>query len=116
MPLPTIVRLVLAVVILFAAYLLLQLVPLLVAGPTDLGSFLGRAVQCALAIAVAVALAQRRRWAATGLVLLGAAVAATALYDAFVPGILALLHALAIAAVALLAAFYLAQLVRPALR
>jgi hypothetical protein len=69
------------------------------------------AVQAVLAILAAVAVWRQQRWAGATLILLGASVAATALIEAFVLGILGWLYALLIAVVAILIALLLAAYV-----
>ena len=59
------------------------------------------ALQAALAILAAVGVWRRQRWAAAALLLLGASIAATALVEAFVFGIIAWLYALLIAIAAI---------------
>lgn len=79
--------------------------------PGSLLLFLGFALQAVLAILAAVGVWRRQRWAAAALLLLGASVAATALVEAFVLGILgwlvALLIAIAAIGIALLLGAYL---------
>lgn len=68
------------------------------------------ALQAVLAILAAVGVWRRRRWAAVSLLMLGASVAATALTESFVLGLIGWLYALLIAiaaiAIALLLALY----------
>ena len=64
-----------------------------------------------LAILAAVGVWRQRRWAGAMLLLLGASIAATALVDAFVLGIVAWLYALLIAIAAIAIAFLLAAYV-----
>ena len=59
------------------------------------------ALQAALAILAAVGVWRQQRWAAAALLLLGASIAATALVEAFVFGIIAWLYALLIAIAAI---------------
>jgi hypothetical protein len=65
------------------------------------------AVQAVLAILAAVGVWRQQRWAGATLILLGASIAATALLEAFVLGIIAWLYALLIAVVAILIALLL---------
>lgn len=69
------------------------------------------ALQAALAILVAIGVWRRQRWAAAALLLLGASIAATALVEAFVFGIIAWLHALLIAIAAIVIALLLSAYV-----
>jgi hypothetical protein len=69
--------------------------------PGSLLLFVGFALQAVLAILAAVGVWRRQPWAATALLLLGASVAATALVEAFVLGIIGWLYALLIAIVAI---------------
>ena len=65
------------------------------------------ALQAVLAILAAVRVWRRQRWAGTTLLLLGITVAATALVEAFVLGIIPWLYALLIAVAAMLIALLL---------
>jgi hypothetical protein len=65
--------------------------------PTSLLLFVGFALQAVLAILAAFGVWRRQPWAAAAVLLLGASIAATALIEAFVLGIIAWLHALLIA-------------------
>jgi hypothetical protein len=69
--------------------------------PGSLLLFLGFALQAVLAILAAVGVWRRQRWAAAALLLLGASIAATALVEAFVLGIIGWLSALLIAIAAI---------------
>jgi hypothetical protein len=64
-------------------------------------------VQAALAIFAAVGVWREQRWAAAALLLLGASIAATALVEAFVLGIIGWLYALLIAIAAIVIALLL---------
>ena len=70
-------------------------------GPASLLLFLAFALQAVLAILAAVGVWRQQRWAAAALLLLGASIAATALVEAFVLGIIAWLYALLIAIAAI---------------
>ena len=70
------------------------------------------ALQAALAILAAVGVWRQQRWAAAVLLLLGASVAATALVEAFVFGIIAWLYALLIAIAAIVIALLLGAYVK----
>jgi hypothetical protein len=65
------------------------------------------ALQAVLAILAAVGVWRQQRWAAAALLLLGASIAATALVEAFVFGIIAWLYALLIAIAAIVIALLL---------
>ena len=65
------------------------------------------ALQAVFAILAAVGVWRRQRWAAAALLLLGASIAATALIEAFVLGIIAWLYALLIAIGAIVIALLL---------
>jgi len=69
------------------------------------------ALQAGLAILAAVGVWRQQRWAASALLLLGASIAATALVEAFVLGILAWLYALLIAIAAIVIALLLGAFV-----
>ena len=69
--------------------------------------FLAFALQAVFAILAAVGVWRAQRWAAAALLLLGASIAATALIEAFVFGIIAWLHALLIAIAAIVIALLL---------
>jgi hypothetical protein len=69
------------------------------------------ALQAVLAIVAAAGVWRQQRWAAAILLLLGATIAATALIEAFVLGIIAWLYAMLIAVAAILIAFLLATYV-----
>jgi hypothetical protein len=70
-------------------------------GPVSLVVFLGFALQAVLAILAAFGVWRRQRWAAAALLVLAASIAATALVEAFVLGILGWLYALLIAIAAI---------------
>jgi hypothetical protein len=82
--------------------------------PGSLLLFLAFALQAVLAILAAVGVWRRQRWAAAALLLLGASVAATALVEAFVLGIIGWLNALLIAIVAIVIALLLGAYVNRA--
>lgn len=69
--------------------------------PASLLLLLAFVVQAALAIFAAVGVWREQRWAAAALLLLGASIAATALVEAFVLGIIGWLYALLIAIAAI---------------
>ena len=76
-------------------------------GPTSLLLFLGFALQAVLAILAALGVWRRQPWATAALLLLGASIAATALVEAFVLGIIGWLYALLIAIGAIVIALLL---------
>jgi hypothetical protein len=76
-------------------------------GPASPVLLLAFLLQAVLAIAAAAGVWQRRSWAASVLLLLGISIAATALIEAFVLGIIAWLYALLIAVAALAIALLL---------
>jgi hypothetical protein len=69
------------------------------------------ALQAVLAILAAVGVWRQKRWAGAALLLLGAAIAATALIEAFVLGIIAWLYALLFSIAAIVIALILAAYV-----
>jgi len=73
------------------------------------------ALQAGLAILAAVGVWRQQRWAAAALLLLGASIAATALVEAFVFGIIAWLYALLIAIAAIVIALLLGAYVKRSL-
>jgi hypothetical protein len=79
----------------------------MLAGPGSLLMLLAFALQAVLAILAAVGVWRQQRWAAAALLLLGASIAATALVEAFVLGIIAWLYALLIAIAAIVIALLL---------
>jgi hypothetical protein len=103
---------VVGVLAVFGLALLLQLLPLIAAGPVGVWSFAGRLLQCVLSLVAAFAVFSNRSWAQLAIVATGAAVAITALGDAFVVGIVAPLAALLVAVIALAVALLFAWLVR----
>ena len=104
---------VMSVLAVFGFVLLLQLLPVIASGgPVGVWSFAGRLAQCVLSLVAAFAVFSNRSWAQLAIVATGAAVAITALGDAFVVGIIAPLAALLVAAVALAVALLFAWLVR----
>jgi hypothetical protein len=76
-------------------------------GPTSPLLLLAFALQAVLAILAAGGVWRRQRWAAAALLLLGASIAATALVEAFVLGIIAWLYALLLALAAIVIALIL---------
>jgi hypothetical protein len=76
-------------------------VPVMLAGPSVPGLLVGFVLQTVCALAAAIGVWRGRRWAAAAVLLLGASLAGTWLFEAFVLGIVAYLRALAIAVIAL---------------
>ena len=97
---PTALLLIVLVVVAWGAYHALYAL-LMLPEPGSLLLFVGFALQAVLAILAAVGVWLRQRWAAAALLLLGASVAATALVEAFVLGIIGWLYALLIAIAAI---------------
>jgi hypothetical protein len=84
----------------------------LLVAPGSLVLLVAFALEMVLAIAAAVGVWRRQPWAPTALVLLGAAIAATALLEGFVLGVIGWLYALLIALAAVVVALLLASYVR----
>ena len=84
----------------------------LLVAPGSLVLLVAFALEMGLAIAAAVGVWRRRPWAPTAMVLLGAAIAATALLEGFVLGVIGWLYALLIALAAVVVALLLASYVR----
>jgi hypothetical protein len=76
-------------------------------GPASPLLLLAFALQAVLAILAAVGVWWQQRWVGAGLLLLGASIAATALIEAFVLGIIAWLYALLLAVAAIVIALML---------
>jgi hypothetical protein len=87
-------------------------VPGLLVGPPALLLLIGFVLQSVCAFAGAVGVWRRQRWAAFVVVLLGVSIAATWLIEAFVLGIVAYLHALMVAVLAIVVAVTLAAYVK----
>lgn len=83
----------------------------MLAGPGSPLMLLAFALQAVLAILAAIGVWRQQRWAAASLLLLGASIAATALVEAFVLGIIAWLYALLIAVAAIVIALLLSAYV-----
>ena len=103
---PTGLLLIALALVVYGAYHALYAIAMLPV-PTSLLLFIGFALQAVLAILVAFGVWRRQPWAAAVLLLLGATIAATALVEAFVLGILAWLYALLIAVGAIVIALLL---------
>ena len=76
-------------------------VPGMLVGPPVPLLLIGFVLQAVFAIVAAFGVWQRQRWAATVTILLGISIAATWLVEAFVLGIVAYLHALLVAILAI---------------
>lgn len=86
-------------------------VPAMLVGPSVPGLLVGFVLQAACALAAAIGVWRGRRWAAGAVVLLGASIAGTWLFEAFVLGIVAYLRALLVAVIALVIALIIAAYV-----
>jgi peptidoglycan/LPS O-acetylase OafA/YrhL len=75
-------------------------VPAMVVGARVPALLFAFVLQAACALAAAVGAWRRDRWAAGAAVLLGICIAATSLFEGFVPGIVAYLRAVLVAAIA----------------
>jgi len=73
---------------------------------------IGFVLQVVCALAAAVGVWRGRPWSAVAVVLLGAAIAATWLIEGFILGIVAYLHALLVAVLALVVAWIIAAYVK----
>lgn len=78
-------------------------VPALLAAPVIPALLIGFVLQAVCGFAAAFGVWRGKRWAAGVAVLLGVSIAGTWLFEAFILGIVAYLHALAVVAVALIA-------------
>ena len=103
---PTALLLIALALVAYGVYHALYAIAMLPA-PGSLLFFLGFALQAVLAILAAIGVWRRQRWAAVALLLLGASIAATALVEAFVLGIIGWLYALLIAIGAIVIALFL---------
>ena len=86
-------------------------IPALVVGPSAPLLLIGFLLQAGLGVVAGVGVWRAAPWAPLVIVLLGASIAATALVEAFVLGIVAYLRALLEAAVAILVGFVIAAYV-----
>ena len=82
--------------------------PALLVGGNMPALLIGFVLQAVCALAAALGVWRGERWAAGAVVLLGICVAATWLFEAFILGIVAYLHALLIAVIALIITFIIA--------
>ena len=108
---PTALLLIAIVLAAYGLYHALYAIAMLPAPASPL-MFVAFALQAALAILAAVGVWRRQSWAAAALLLLGASIAATALVEAFVLGIIGWLYALLIAVSAIVIALVLGAYVR----
>ena len=86
-------------------------VPAMLAGPSVPALLLAFILQAVCAFAAALGVWRSQRWAAWAVVLLGVSIAGTWLFEGFILGIVAYLHALLIAAIALLMTLVIAAYV-----
>jgi len=86
-------------------------VPGMLVGPVVPGLLIGFVLQAVFAIATAIGVWRGQRWAAGAVVLLGVSIACTSLFEAFVLGIIAYLHALFVSLIALAITFIVAAYV-----
>lgn len=86
-------------------------VPAMLVGQSALLLVIGFILQAVCALAAAVGVWRRERWAATAIVLLGVSIAATWLLEGFVLGIVAYFHALLVAVLSIVVAAIIAAYV-----
>jgi hypothetical protein len=94
-------------------------VPAMLVGPAVPALLIGFILQAVCALAAAFGVWRGRPWATGALVLLGLSIAGTWLFEAFLLGIVAYLHALLVAVIALVVTLVIAAYVkrqRPVLR
>jgi len=94
-------RLLIAVALAVYGLYVARYVPAMLVGPTVPALLIGFVLQCVCALAAALGVWRGDRWAAGAVILLGASIAATWLYEGFVLGIVAYLRALLVAVIAL---------------
>ena len=87
-------------------------VPAMLVGPAVPALLIGFVLQAVCALAAAFGVWRGRSWATGALVLLGLSIAGTWLFEAFVLGIVAYLHALLVAVIALVVALAIAAYVK----
>jgi hypothetical protein len=103
-------RLIAVVLVVYAVYAA-SFVPAMLIGASVPVLLIGFVLQAVCALAAALGVWRGRRWAAAAVVLLGASIAVTWLFEGFVLGIVAYLRALLVAAIALLTTLILAAYV-----
>jgi hypothetical protein len=86
-------------------------VPAMLVGPSMPALLIGFVLQALCAFAAALGVWRRGRWAAGAVVLLGVSIAGTWLCEGFVLGIVAYLHAVLVAAIAIIMALVIASYV-----
>ena len=86
-------------------------VPAMLAGPPMLALLIGFVLQAVCALAAALGVWRVQRWAAVAVVLLGVSIAGTWLFEGFILGIVAYLHALLVAVIALIVTLIIAAYV-----
>ena len=87
-------------------------VPAMLVGPAVPALLIGFVLQAVCALAAAFGVWRGRPWATTALVLLGVSIAATWLFEAFILGIVAYLHALLVAVIAVVVTLVIAAYVK----
>ena len=87
-------------------------VPAMVIGPSVPALVIGFILQAVCALAAAIGVWRGKRWAAAVLTLLGASIAGTWLFEAFILGIVAYLRALVVAGIAVVITLLLAAYVK----
>ncbi len=83
-------------------------VPAMLVGSSAPALLIGFVLQATCALAAAVGVWRHERWAAVAVAFLGASVAGTWLFEGFVLGIVAYLHALLVAVIAVITALVIA--------
>jgi hypothetical protein len=86
-------------------------VPAMLVGPPVPALLIGFVLQAVCALAAALGVWRRGRWAAGAVVLLGVSIAGTWLFEGFVLGIVAYLHALLVAVIAIITTLVIAAYV-----
>jgi len=105
-------RLLIAIAMAIYGFYAASYLPAMLVGPFVPGLFVGFVLQAVCALAAAIGVWRGTRWAAGPVVLLGASIAGTWLFEGFVLGIVAYLRALAVAVIALVIALMLAAYVK----
>jgi hypothetical protein len=86
-------------------------VPAMLVGPSVPALLIGFVLQAVCALAAALGVWRGQRWAAGAVVLLGVSMAGTWLFEGFILGIVAYLHALLVAVIALIVTLAIAAYV-----